>query len=222
MYLKASDYSSVPVIPPNATNRDKTIDVLKGLAILLMIIGHCISPQDNTTFGLAIRHMIYSFHMPLFFLIGGLFFKGNLNIKKDARRLLVPYLFTCLILLFVKSIEVIVNNDLALLRLEIIKDLLGSTWYPRTNLIFNHFPSVGAIYFLFTLFWCRVIYALLFKTLGDKRLTLGVCCLFLSTLAVINDNYFVHFPWSINAGISCLFYFFIGHFYVKDVIFSNN
>ena len=193
------------------------IDLIKGIGIILVIAEHWIG---STYAGFS--NWVCAFHMPLFFLIGGLFFKGNLNIKKDARRLLVPYLFTCLILLFVKSIEVIVNNDLALLRLEIIKDLLGSTWYPRTNLIFNHFPSVGAIYFLFTLFWCRVIYALLFKTLGDKRLTLGVCCLFLSTLAVINDNYFVHFPWSINAGISCLFYFFIGHFYVKDVIFSNN
>lgn len=42
-------------------------DILKGLSILLVIIGHsrCISP---------LYEFFYSFHVPLFFLVSGVFF----------------------------------------------------------------------------------------------------------------------------------------------------
>lgn len=49
--------------------RNSTFDMMKGLAIILMIVGH------RVAFGYRI---IYSFHMPLFFIIAG--FSIDLNI----------------------------------------------------------------------------------------------------------------------------------------------
>ena len=53
--------------------RDIIIDILKGIGMLLVIIGHsgCIWP-----FYLA----IYAFHMPLFFIVSGLFFSTKISV----------------------------------------------------------------------------------------------------------------------------------------------
>ncbi|WP_278969986.1 acyltransferase family protein [Megasphaera elsdenii] len=46
-------------------NRVGWIDVAKGIAIVLVIIGHTVQ------FGGGTRNFIFSFHMPLFFLLSG-------------------------------------------------------------------------------------------------------------------------------------------------------
>ena len=54
-------------------NRIAWIDVAKGITILLVIIGHTL------TFGSATRNFIFSFHMPLFFILSGYTF----NVAED-------------------------------------------------------------------------------------------------------------------------------------------
>ena len=70
-------------------DRDNAIDVARGLAIILVIIGHL-----NTNF----TQFIYSFHMPLFFVVSGMTFSNyceNMKIShfigKRIRKLIVPY-----------------------------------------------------------------------------------------------------------------------------------
>ena len=50
--------------------RNNYIDVLKGLGIVMVIMGHCLSYTDNP-----LNKMILSFHMPLFYFISGLTIK---------------------------------------------------------------------------------------------------------------------------------------------------
>ena len=45
-----------------------TIDFIKGLLIILVFWGHLIVGEQRTTF---LRYVIYSFHMPLFFVLSG-------------------------------------------------------------------------------------------------------------------------------------------------------
>ena len=56
----------------------------RGIAILLVLLGHTCPPPYTTAF-------IYAFHMPLFFVLSGLFFRvepfGHL-LRKEARTLL--------------------------------------------------------------------------------------------------------------------------------------
>ena len=74
----------------NENYGDATFDMLKGIGILLVIIGH--------TFMKEIGPYIQAFHMPLFFMVAGYFFKykapKNL-LTKDFRRLIVPYNRRC-------------------------------------------------------------------------------------------------------------------------------
>lgn len=73
------------------------IDIAKGAAMLLVIIGHCAySP-------IGLIGWLYSFHMPLFFALSGFTFRPskykNLRalLAEKARTLLVPYFALCLI-----------------------------------------------------------------------------------------------------------------------------
>lgn len=57
--------------------RDIFFDIAKGIGIILVVIGHCI-PDASTgnisdTFLKSIFRIIYSFHMPLFFFVAGIF-----------------------------------------------------------------------------------------------------------------------------------------------------
>ena len=52
--------------------RNATFDMLKGIGILLVIIGH--------TFMKEIGPYIQAFHMPLFFMVAGYFFKLHTNL----------------------------------------------------------------------------------------------------------------------------------------------
>ena len=71
----------------NNTYRLKYVDVLKGIGIILVVVGHVYSNRS-------VFSWIYSFHMPLFFFAGGLVYKKRsffIEIKKRVNSILVPY-----------------------------------------------------------------------------------------------------------------------------------
>lgn len=78
------------------------IDIGKGIAMILVILGH------SSTIPQSLLCIIYSFHMPLFFALSGYTF----SVKKDFKTfliskikgLLIPYFFLCLILLIFHDI----------------------------------------------------------------------------------------------------------------------
>lgn len=71
------------------------LDNLKGLLIILVILGHAIQFTISDYQHVFLFRFIYSFHMPLFFMISGyLTFKTQYNsklIQKRATQLLVPF-----------------------------------------------------------------------------------------------------------------------------------
>jgi len=75
-----------------ASERIRWIDALKGLGIILVVLGH-------TTISEPLSIWIYSFHMPLFFMISGYLYdqRKNITIKRFVwmrmKSLLIPWLF---------------------------------------------------------------------------------------------------------------------------------
>ncbi len=70
-------------------NRIDYIDIAKGIGILLVLLGHMVPVGED------LRAMIYSFHMPLFFLLFGCVMKGDrphVCAPKRWRQIAVPYL----------------------------------------------------------------------------------------------------------------------------------
>ena len=74
------------------------VDNLKGFAILLVVLGHCIQLCNQGDYYMLLWEIIYSFHMPLFMALSGFVgFKISISLKdsllKRFIRLLIPYLF---------------------------------------------------------------------------------------------------------------------------------
>lgn len=90
-------------------NRLVFLDEVKGLAILLVVMGHVLAWNGmGTTADLSINEygnlmfqFIYGFHMPLFFCVSGFLFKSNNNLGDlsqsligKVKRLLIPFMAT--------------------------------------------------------------------------------------------------------------------------------
>lgn len=70
-------------------SRLAALDSLRGFGILLVVLGH-------TSWSAGLVSWIFSFHMPLFFIISGMLFHERQfldSFKRKAIRLLVPYVF---------------------------------------------------------------------------------------------------------------------------------
>lgn len=88
------------------SGRNIQLDELKGIGILLVMIGHAI-PQTGFA-----HNLIYGFHMSLFFFCSGVFFKDKPlkdGILKDVKTLMIPwvtfsvFLVLCSLLLKIAS-----------------------------------------------------------------------------------------------------------------------
>lgn len=92
------------------TRRIQEVDELRGIAAILMILGHSFIEYpvniSNVPWCAALHHMIYTFHMELFFLVAGVVYKcANYKnyIEKKVDRILIPYLFFGALTMFVKA-----------------------------------------------------------------------------------------------------------------------
>lgn len=100
--------------------RNEAVDVLKGIGILMVLVAHSL--------GGYVSQFAYTFHMPLFFIVTGLFLKvpeadaacasGNIcvmdkglwpAVRKDFRRLIYPALFTTVVIMAVCALSYIVE-----------------------------------------------------------------------------------------------------------------
>ena len=94
------------------------IDIIKGIAILLVVIGHSFPDEEigwnivgKNSFAYYFTQWIYSFHMPIFYISAGFLFIPKLqkmrigaNLLKRFNRLMIPYLFFSLLYTFIKTI----------------------------------------------------------------------------------------------------------------------
>ena len=83
--------------------RNILLQILRGFAIVLVLIRHAIAQVSSTPFILGMEKIIICLHMPVFFVLSGYLFEKNLSkyqkmgkmkfLKKKAIHLLVPYVF---------------------------------------------------------------------------------------------------------------------------------
>lgn len=82
-----------------SSGRLRFVDIAKGISIICIILGHL---------GIhAITRVVFTFHVPIFFLITGYFVSTKMSVRdfaaKKARMLLVPYYVTSLVMILVAA-----------------------------------------------------------------------------------------------------------------------
>jgi fucose 4-O-acetylase-like acetyltransferase len=186
-------------------DRDITFDILKGFGILLMLCGHY-WPGSHWA-----HQVIYSFHMPLFFLVAGYFSKpvtqggAGHTIKKNAKRLLLPFVATQLLLVAWGGIQAMAKHDVSYVLKPSLSllwgscDVLDSQW----GLIY-----VGPMWFLPALFWAKTAFECLASKL--REWTLLLVCVIVSVASMVL-HVFTNSPWCLLQGLSCLTFVAMGY-----------
>ena len=90
--------------------RDGKMDNLKGILIIMVVLGHMTELLLPTGEGGIVYRLIYAFHMPAFIFISGYF--AHFDIKKLLRNMLWPYLVFQLLYIFFDRL--ILQNDAAI------------------------------------------------------------------------------------------------------------
>lgn len=149
----------------SSSNRIDWIDIAKGIAIILEIIGHTVK------FGSGIRNFIFSFHMPLFFILSGYTFHVaeskeylSRHFHNNLKHLLLPVLVIVFLKVFFSWLFQSDNsfNECARLVIHYADALFWSS-----GVRVKSHPGLGAPWFLVSLFGAKLlldIIRLIFKS----------------------------------------------------------
>ncbi len=184
--------------------KEQWIDNAKVIGIGLVVLGHTQLTPFNKNF-------IYSFHIPLFFLLSGYVHKTAINskyvIKKNISRLLLPYFYFYLIsLAFNYIIEIKHHAFTAHSTFRFIMGLFAGVGYST-----NFSDSVNhPLWFLVALFVVRIIYVLLEKLFKNNLyfIALTICILLSGVIFLKLNN--VDLLFSIDSAILALPFYFFG------------
>lgn len=203
-----------------STKRIEWIDISKGIGIILVIMGH--------TIALCYSYPIYSFHMPLFFLLSGMVFniEKTPNIKSllllKGRSIMKPYLIMYVISLMVCLLIPSFREQLS------VKQMLIEVYTANTNNIQN-----SSLWFLVCLFLVFVIYYVVYRLTRNlsNKVILILSIIFAISLLWIKDfllllaNYIYipldRLPFKLDSALIALIFFAIGCQYnqiIKDIV----
>lgn len=190
--------------------RDNTFDVMKGIAIIAMVLGHTHIPKYASDF-------IFVWHMPLFFIVSGYFYKPYpipLYIQKNSRQLLLPYVLTSIVMIGMTYLKDILYDEKNTLDM-IMAALLGNGTENNAN--FRDYV-IGATWFLLALFWCRIFFNFLFQKCSFSwKLLISVSCI--SVIATFCGTQ-IFIPTDILQGLQAMFFFGVGYMLKYKNVFS--
>ena len=187
-------------------NRLDWPDVAKGICIISVILGHQGIPWIN--------QIVYTYHLPVFFIIAGYFFKKTDHlelIKSKARRLLVPYALTSVIMGAMNVAKAwykgTPKNQALFTALDAA--LYGAGGVSETPF---HINSIGAIWFLWALFFASLIFNYFIEKKYDQIILASIAFMGWSTYNVTK----IWLPLSVQAGMLACIYLLIGYEYRKS------
>ncbi len=207
--------------------REKFIDIAKGIATILVIIGHC--QYSNSK----IVAWLYSFHMPLFFMINGYFIKNSVEhlsleefTKRKSKQILVPYLiFSIPIYISYIAKKIIKYNFIS--TDDAVKKFVGIFVASRgTNFDIE-------LWFLVVLFIADILTFIILKNIfnnkkiKDKNIVIAVLSIIIYSVGLIITNVAkgYNFVWDLDIVPLCTSFILMGYILSainkKKEIFSN-
>ena len=195
--------------------RRKDIDILKGIGILLVVIGHSIPELPNFS------NLIYLFHMPLFFYISGIFFRANKSIQeltnKKLKALILPY-FAYLLIFNSKAIIGFSINCLKGISNEKLK-FYGEHFLDQLYGGSRLTGDLSVFWFIPCLFFTQIIYAFVARqNVSIRVLTISV----FYGLAIVNQFIFPEYslPLALNISLFAIVFFHLGYL-IKDKLLDH-
>jgi len=189
-------------------SRELWVDYAKAIGIILVVYGHvargvCQSFNSmNSSFQL-VDSVIYSFHMPLFFFLSGIFFIASTK-KHGHKKMLISKIDTILYPYILWSLlQGIIEFGLSPYtnRHATLTEVFSLLWEPRAQ-----------FWFLYTLLFCFLISSVFFRLISFKAISVFFC---LSVAIYLLHDYFI--SWSLISMISNnLVFFALGTLFSKQ------
>ncbi|KWX77773.1 acyltransferase family protein [Paenibacillus jilunlii] len=210
--MQAPDTTSVTTAAESAsaisrTPRLKVIDMVRGITILLVVVGHAgLTP-------VVLNDMFRDFRLPLFFIVSGYLFSASKYfdnftalLRTRILTLVIPYLsaglLSYLLWLILRSIEINHSPDIA--------------WHEPLLAIANGTYSGGLllnipIWFLTCLFVTQIIFCLSMRYLSGRPLLLQFAAMLGLSLSGYALSTVVFLPWNIDVALVAQLFVFIGY-----------
>lgn len=194
-------------------------DMAKGFTILLVIIGHISNVNPY------LRGVIFSFHMPFYFMANGYFIKDyslRKTIKKSAKSLLIPYSIVCIISTAWYTIKYWQWGSADNL-LQIRDKLVAMLWgISKASTILKEVHSVWLVWFVICLFVARIIYVIVMRVLSKFKIPIQIVVIFLISIAgmIIGEQY-AFLPWSLDVALVSLPFLMVGEYLSKYHLLEN-
>ncbi len=178
--------------------RDNRVDSIKGLLMILVVLGHVITATDNNNFfNHALMGLIYVFHMPLFILVSGYLTKNpDEQRSKDMWRGVGNIFITLLVFQFITALRRFLQYDV-----------------PFTQALFT-FPS-GILWYLMCLIYWRIGFYYTPNWLRDKPVLYLAIALVMSLLCGLTH---IGNTLAIQRGLNFYFFFLLGYYFRQGAI----
>lgn len=177
--------------------RDHRIDTLKGVLIVLVILGHIITTLDNVnTLNHAVMGVIYVFHMPLFILISGYLTRNPA--QQSARDMW----------------RGVANVFIILVIFHLLSWLMVYLFQGNVREAINYFPYGVLWYLLSLIYWRIMLYYTPRAILDRPALHLGIA-LVLSVLCGLTH---LGNAFSIQRTLNFYIFFLLGYYYRQGML----
>lgn len=192
------------------STRVEWVDMAKGIAILLVIVGH-------TDYSI-LRHFIGSFHMPLFFILSGYTFRCSQSIeefcqktKKAFCQLIVPGVILVIVIQF---LNYFLKDYDGTLQHYILKSITSLLFFSGVEAKFagHTINGIGVAWFFVAFFLARTLYDYLNLKYREKRLALVII---LSLIGIL-VSYLTWLPLSFDISLAALVFIEAGHHLAKS------
>ena len=208
------------VLSNNSSNANRIIwvDVAKGITIILTIIGHTL---DYGTLG---RNIIFSFHMPLFFILSGYTFKTSdhwdnclFRINKDIVRLLCPVLFVSAISLLLQYIFSLDHSGDRFIQLFY---QMSFSLYWASGISVHEAPPLGMLWFLISLFTARTLFNILNLLFPKDKYRIS--SVLVGLLGIYLGMKHIYLPFNIDVSLVATLFLAIGYLLRNSLIIADN
>ncbi|MGN1328126.1 MAG: acyltransferase family protein [Eubacterium sp.] len=200
-------------------NRIEWLDNAKGLAIILVVVGHLIQticPDLQLLF-----KFIYSFHMPVFFIISGYFIEKSSKNKSflefannKAKQLMLPYLFFVILTAIYDLLTSLLTSDLDNTINQFTENLLSTLLIQNDSYFIN-------LWFLPCLFSAMVLIKIIYQITNNEWIRTAICCIGAISILLLKNKFSICLPLCMDNAFVALPYLHLGHLTQKSNVIQK-
>lgn len=199
----------------NVRNRIEWIDCAKGIGAFLVILGHTYYIPSS------LKSFIYSFHMPLFFILSGMTIKVSDDIPwkqiiiKYAKAYLIPYFILSGMNLILQSIWLLLVGNFTYTQI----------WTYIAGIIYCYadmewMPNCSPLWFLPCIFLSKLLFLLIVRKIPDIfRIPVILLCVGISYLFYIGN--IPRLPWNLATALMAVSFLWIGQQIQNEEFFES-